>query len=291
VKNKPVVLDMYKEDEEGNPLSDVHFAIYKQVLDKQNRPRKDYSPVSGFEDMVSDVNGLISSDLGNLSTGVYYLSELSAPEGYDVLTHDILFEICEDGSIVVSDNDSCHVVKTETDDYINYRLYVINTLIKQKIRIRKVDSVHYDSVFLPNAEFDLYSLVDGVKSDEPLYSGMISDENGFLVYDENIVFDLLPGDYLLEEVRSPSGYKIRTSDVTIHVTKKNVYYSEGRLSESGVGKHYDAVNNVYTLDVSNVRVMPVPITGFSDDFHRQVLFLLFGIFVVGYAVMKKKKMV
>lgn len=291
VKNKPVVLDMYKEDEEGNPLSDAHFAIYKQVLDNQNRPRKDYFPVSGFEDMVSDVNGLISSDLGNLSTGVYYLSELSAPEGYDVLTQDILFEICEDGSIVVSDNDSCHVVKTETDDYVNYRLCVINTLIKQKIRIRKVDSVHYDSVFLPNAEFDLYLLVDGIKSDEPLYSGMISDENGFLVYDENSVFDLLPGDYLLEEVHSPSGYKIRTSDVTIHVMKKNVYYSEGRLSESGVGKHYDAVNNVYTLDVSNVRVMPVPITGFSDDFHRQVLFLLFGIFVVGYAVMKKKKMV
>lgn len=91
VKNRKIQLQTVKTDgDTSQPLAGAHFALYKQVKDTSGSMRKDYQPMEGFEDIVTQSDGAISGVDETLRTGSYYLSETQVPSTYGDLGGDIL---------------------------------------------------------------------------------------------------------------------------------------------------------------------------------------------------------
>ena len=104
IRNVPYTLTAIKIDTANNsPLENAHFALYRQVMGSGGRMRKDYYPIEGYEDLVSDENGQIPGIDQSLAAGSYYLTETQAPDGYELPTpvNEVLFTIGETGKITV----------------------------------------------------------------------------------------------------------------------------------------------------------------------------------------------
>ena len=126
VYNKPYVLSALKVDGSTDTvLSGAHFALYRSVQGLGG-PVKDLNPIPGYEDLVSDVNGVIPRVDNTLAPGKYYLTELSAPSSYDIHQEDIVFIISEDGNIRIEGAEhEDHLVITGNTQ-CNYTLHVPN---------------------------------------------------------------------------------------------------------------------------------------------------------------------
>ena len=60
IKNRPSALQVGKADAEtGKPIPGVHFALYWQVTDTDGNKMKNYQPIPGYEDLVTDQNGIL----------------------------------------------------------------------------------------------------------------------------------------------------------------------------------------------------------------------------------------
>ncbi|MBR3181614.1 MAG: fibro-slime domain-containing protein [Eggerthellaceae bacterium] len=123
IKDRTSELVVKKTDgsADATPLEGVHFALYQQVIDVDGKPRKDYFPIEGYEDLVTGKDGVLPQvTLENLKAGTYYLTETSTLDGYVLLADDLCFTIGADGRIsiesggeagwlVQSDNGQGHV--------------------------------------------------------------------------------------------------------------------------------------------------------------------------------------
>ena len=111
LKNYQTKLSAVKVDEyDSEPMSGVHFALYRQVISSSGRPRKDYYPLTGYDDLVTDSDGVIPGIDETLPKGTYYLTELLTPSGYYPLDDDICFSINDDGQITLcSDSDDAQL--------------------------------------------------------------------------------------------------------------------------------------------------------------------------------------
>ncbi len=126
VKDRASGLLVRKVDSSTNQgLSGVHFALYPQVFDTSGRPRKDYSPKPGFEDIVTGSNGVLSGvDMG-LGPGTYYLEETQTLPGYNPMVGDLCFTIGENGTVTVEGGEHAGWLETQTDPITNVVSYVI----------------------------------------------------------------------------------------------------------------------------------------------------------------------
>ena len=103
-----------KQDSSYHPLSGAHFALYRSVPGVTGLI-KDYEPMPGYEDLVSDDNGIIPKISQNLEPDKYYLEETQPPEGYIRLSNDIVFSIDKLGEMkLLSDGDG--IVLDEHDN-------------------------------------------------------------------------------------------------------------------------------------------------------------------------------
>ena len=66
-------------------------------------PIMDYVPISGYEDLVTDADGVIPRVNGNLAAGTYFLKEMSVPEGYSPLEEPVRFTVTDDGRVLLAD--------------------------------------------------------------------------------------------------------------------------------------------------------------------------------------------
>ena len=92
IKDRPTAFRVVKvgngqsgtDPDSGNegsvPLQGVHFALYRQVTDVHGEKVKDYTPMRGYEDLVTDENGIVPNVTMALSAGTYYLTETSTVE-------------------------------------------------------------------------------------------------------------------------------------------------------------------------------------------------------------------
>ena len=102
IKNRPVDFRVRKvDDETGAPLSGAHFALYRQVTDSEGHPRKDYLPISGLEDLITDEDGCLQELTMDLPFGTYYLTETRTVSGYVPLSEDLCFTVGRDGTVTV----------------------------------------------------------------------------------------------------------------------------------------------------------------------------------------------
>ncbi len=306
VKNRTNELKVIKVDEtDGTLIEGVHFALYNQVIDGAGNKRKDYTPIAGYEDLVTDKHGIVPRVTMDLQPKTYYLTETQEAGGYDKLTEDICFTIGQDGRVAINDPGHPEWLKSETvleDGITTYTLTIPNGKMKN-VSFLKVDASD-SSVFLKGAEFDLYSVENGdggedVRKIPALYEGLISGEipgeDGMLAKDGQTVFELPVGRYHLVETKAPDGYNPKTAAVVIDVTadkdQNDVPFGQGgihgvayndedsAMSVSTIGIKYESGTKVYTLKIINSPGIELPSTGGRGT----CLLYLFGILLTGFA--------
>ena len=137
IYNKPFNFKIMKMDAKNTNLmlDGAHFALYKQANTSINGYVKNKSPMTGFEDMVTGDDGIVDVCGGTsgrvinpgVNGSVFFLTEISAPEGYAQLDEDIIFRISALGVPSLIDNSYIGHI-TETDDSYIYTLDVPNAL-------------------------------------------------------------------------------------------------------------------------------------------------------------------
>ncbi len=121
IRNNPFTLTFKKLDaNEDTPLQDAHFALYRQVQETGGGTRKDYYPIEGYADLVSDEDGILPLVGQTLPPGTYYLTETRAPEGYELAdpVDEVLFTVSVTGQITVQSGEGfIGVLIREDHDY------------------------------------------------------------------------------------------------------------------------------------------------------------------------------
>ncbi|MEG0297862.1 MAG: SpaA isopeptide-forming pilin-related protein [Clostridium sp.] len=162
--------ELIKRDAEtGNPLKGAQFTI----LDSNKNPLMDPHNVPYL--LTSNEEGKVI--VKDLKPGIYYFKEVKAPEGYELDSTLIQFEIIfNQTSIVTKSFNNAPTFEAAHGDI---------KLIKKG----------YEDRLLKGAKFNLY------KKDGTFVSEHTTDVNG-----EIIITDLKYGDYYLQEVQAPNGY-------------------------------------------------------------------------------------
>lgn len=104
IKNMTYSLRVTKIDATDNrPIEGAHFALHKQIK-VGPVTMFDYDPVPGYEDLVSEADGLIPQLNNQLAPGTYELRETQAPLGYLPLPHNVRFVVGDTGGITLLHN-------------------------------------------------------------------------------------------------------------------------------------------------------------------------------------------
>ncbi|MBQ9156753.1 MAG: hypothetical protein IJ137_08230 [Eubacterium sp.] len=267
IRNRPSALQVVNVDAASlKPLPRFHFALYRQVKQTDGTLRKDYLPMSGYEDLVTDDNGILTEVVMSLGPGSYYLTQTRTADGYALLEGDLSFTIGEDGTVEMEESGHPAWLDSVTDQEsgsISYLITIPNTRLK-KVSFKKVDTADVRGSALAGAEFDLY-MVESGSGEMLLFSGLTSGQDGMLRDKTNSdVFELSPGTYLLKETRAPKGYELKEEPVEIIISDTGVTYDEGTSLSSkgnGSGLSYDSAGNIYTLLISNTAGMELPASG------------------------------
>ena len=268
LKNRTASLEVRKadgDDPNAIPPEGAHFALYPQVM-YTTGPGKDYLPIQGYEDLVTDANGVVPDVTMELGPGTYYLTETQAPEGYKRLEEDLCFTIWLNGTVTVNDHpDWLSEVKDPDTGHTVFTIAVKNRQVK-KVSLKKVDAARPDSTALAGATFDLYRVVDGVEQTPALYTGLTSYSDGMICNGSETVFTLELGTYHLVETEAPPGYNKSAVPFVITVSlgdpPNEISYSDGtNYTLGGEGVSYDPDSGIYTLKITNASGFELPSSG------------------------------
>ncbi|MBQ3925314.1 MAG: hypothetical protein II696_07340, partial [Firmicutes bacterium] len=224
VKNRTTSLTAFKKDAvTGDPVSGVHFALYRQVKDNEGHLVKDYDPISGFEDLVTDENGVIPKIDMDLNPGTYYLTETQAAARYAKLMEDLCFTIGADGTVVInSEGHSGWLTAEESGSgqggtkAVAYAITVPNSRTSN-VQILKTDP--NGQTISTGASFALYTASDYDDESEQPKSGAKAIVTGRTGTDGILSLGDLPvGEYRLVETEAPAGYYKADSAIKIYVT-------------------------------------------------------------------------
>ncbi|CAM4070990.1 SpaA isopeptide-forming pilin-related protein [Bacillus manliponensis] len=180
LKKGSVILKKVGEDDKETGLKDATF----DLLDKDKQVISEHKGKKTLED------GTLRID--NLTPGVYYLVEKSAPEHYQVNPKPIQFEIVRGQETPL-----------ELEPFVN-ELSKIGSA-----QLTKTGEGH--SGGLPGAVFKLQK--QGSK--EVIATNLVTDKDG----KTPIVKDLKPGKYEFVEIQAPAGYDLNATPIPFEVQK------------------------------------------------------------------------
>jgi LPXTG-motif cell wall-anchored protein len=262
VKNRTVQdLKVVKVGNDGGtriPLEGVHFALYAQVKDNEGNVRPAYSPETGYEDLVTGDDGLLSGINMSLGAGTYYLREKAAPSGYKNLSEDLCFTIGQDGTVTIHNAGYSDWLTRDTSvlGTVAYQISIVNTPLG--ITLRKTDE---GGTPLSGAGFTLCS-----KNSSGSFisvTGHGAGEGGLvdLTDKTETTFTGLPGGiYLLTETDPPAGCVILTKDIYFKVENGAVTLTD----QDGNARTYSGVSledDGTTIVVQNPHGGALPHTG------------------------------
>ena len=164
IVNYPFTLKVIKTDEAtGDPLPGAHFAIYRQVKGVAG-PIMDKNPLAGFEDIVSDGNGIIEDVDQTLAPRTYYLKETKAPLNYIGLDDVVVITIDSLGFVTI---DGAHAGtltenKTTSPFGCDYTIEVTNEHEPGKFNLTVEKNVTGAGDRTAQFEFTLDDVVGGV---------------------------------------------------------------------------------------------------------------------------------
>ncbi|BDU86812.1 SpaA isopeptide-forming pilin-related protein [Clostridium perfringens] len=228
--------------------------------------------------LITDENGQIV--LNDLAPGDYQFVETKAPNGYELDTTPVKF------TIVVGQKEAVKVEKT-------------NILAATNLKISKIDSNTKNP--LNGSEFEIYSQND---TSNPLkfittgssdqYEVNIIGESTLMAngVDSSFTINKLGyGDYILKEIKAPSGYKLG-KDIYIHLDKINSYYKIGSDGEK-IDLNKDESLNLYNINVENEKGIVLPETGGNGFItQRNIAIMVLGIsfiLMINFLINKKRR--
>ena len=290
VKNRIVQeLKVVKVGVDGNTrntLSNVHFALYDQVKDSEGNVRPAYTPKTGYEDIITNGDGILEDLTMDVGTGTYYLREKAAPSGYKKLAEDLCFTIGRDGSVVIHNAGYANwlIKDTSVAGTVSYQINIENTPIG--ITIRKTDE---EGNAIPGSKFVLYKQDDDTGSFNIVTDYELGEEGLIDLSDrtEMTFTGMANGVYKLSETTAPPGYIILTRDIYFRVSDGAVTLTNG----SGNPKTYSNVNlidNNSTIVVKNALGKPLPSTGGPGTKHIYLIGCILTLFAGAGIIMKRK---
>lgn len=263
VKNRTVQeLKVVKVGVDGDTrtlLSGVHFALYEQVKDSEGNVRPAYNPMDGYDDLVTNDEGILAGITMSIGAGTYYLREKAAPSGYKLMPEDLCFTIGGDGTVKINNAGYAGWLTKDTSvpGTVSYQISVENTPLG--ITIRKTDEA---GQALPGSRFKLC-----IKNDAGIFVAVtgiagIGDEGLIdLTGTSEMTFSGLGnGIYKLTEDHAPEGHIILTKDIYFSVSNGAMTLTD----DSGAAKEYSGVSlldNNTTIAVVNPGGAELPHTG------------------------------
>ena len=217
IKDRPFNLEVIKiNGDTEETLAGAHFELHRQIT-VGDITDIDINPMVGYEDLVTDENGVIPGVDNTLDPNIYELWENEAPEGYQKLGGHVKFKISPTGEIthIPTQGGAPGVeVKTivESSGALRYVMTIPNyqsvNIILKKVGINNTDPSHTETP-LAGAKLTAYTSPDGnvIAKDaagnelKDLVSGNTSGKEGWFFNGK-----LIPGTYYLEETVVPDGY-------------------------------------------------------------------------------------
>ena len=290
VKNRIVQeLKVVKVGVDGNTrntLSNVHFALYDQVKDSEGNVRPAYTPKTGYEDIITNDDGILEELTMDVGTGTYYLREKAAPSGYKKLAEDLCFTIGRDGSVVIHNAGYANwlIKDTSVAGTVSYQINIENTPLG--ITIRKTDE---EGNAIPGSKFVLYKQDDDTGSFNIVTDYELGEEGLIDLSDrtEMTFTGMANGVYKLSETTAPPGYIILTKDIYFRVSDGAVTLT----NSFGNPKTYSNVNlidNNSTIVVKNALGKPLPSTGGPGTKHIYLIGCILTLFAGAGIIMKQK---
>lgn len=179
------LIDIYKTDEDGNPLSGAEFDIVN-------------SAGVVVDHLVTDPTGHAVSD--QLALGDYTVIETKAPEQYKLDPTSYEVSIVDNG--MAENVTNLTIVNQKIDEPEITNPDVVET---GNIKIIKLSD---SGEQLSGAEFDIYN------SDEDLVTHVVTDAKGVAT-----VNDLPLGDYSIVETKAPDGYQLAADDRQVTIAE------------------------------------------------------------------------
>ena len=121
IYNPMFVLRAVKVDSSNTSifLPGVHFGLHRQVYSSVTGVAMDAKPMKGYEDLVSDKDGVIEKINSQIPPGVYYLVETQALEGYKMMEIEdaIQFRITDNGDVEMVREDQQELLSVKEGTY------------------------------------------------------------------------------------------------------------------------------------------------------------------------------
>lgn len=217
LKDRPFTLTVVNKDRDSQDLLDnIHYSLYAGVSGSSTG--HDYLPLEGFEDEVSDNNGILEDIDEELTRRTYFLVETQPHNGYSFIPGDVIFSISDTGEVILDpderDPDQNHYSLTweeDQDGTLNYTITILHDL-QGSVSVTKTVTGNMGSrdkefdfiiTFSGNHLIELprnlpYTITDGtgavVKSGTLYLSNDTSSMSASfkLTHDQTILFDNLP---------------------------------------------------------------------------------------------------
>lgn len=243
--NLGVTVKKFAENSQ-NSLSGTNFKL-TQYTDKWAAVDTSFTPV--------DFNGV--DTLKSIKPGYYEVIEDKAPQGYDLKTSRVCFQVTDDGKFLNENGQEITATTTPNND--GFYVY------KDKSGVPVLTIVQYDALKL----FDLSVVKVDASSGKHLANAEFrltgdnnvnvtgkSDDDGDLTFT-----DLKPGQYVLEETKAPSGYHIMAKKLNITIDNQGkVSFSDSTVANEVTLSQGDKHNQI-TVTIKNSENGVLPKTG------------------------------
>ena len=245
-------------------------------------------PDGTTEELTTDEKGEIT--ITGLETGIHKIKESKAPDGYQLNTNEVVFEVeAGTGKIKFTSDSNSLVTQGFEDSGDGYATFadMVNPF---DLKITKTNE---HGKVLKGAEFTLYSDKDCTK----VVDTQVSDENGVLSFKDLKVETT----YYFKETKAPKGYRIpvdengnayvhsvyvtatpqtNTFEFTVDGTKYDTSKTTGNVRLEGTKK-----DRVVAVDITNKTTQLLPETGSNGT----IILLGLGCAIIAFALYRSSK--
>ncbi|WP_146003691.1 SpaA isopeptide-forming pilin-related protein [Enorma phocaeensis] len=231
-------VQLLKTDAAGTPLAGAVFEI---------KPAGTSTWAGGGQEVrsyISDVDGLITLEAEVATGGTYQVTEVTAPEGFE-LAGTVEFTVAADGTVEVAGaadgtlapTDGSGTYTVTHDDGTGIALITVADT-PAELTVVKAAGADGGKVYLAGAEFTLTEVLPAGSTGEPQVISGITGDDGSVV-----LAGLKAGSrYVLAETVAPAGYELLTDTLTFDVAADGTITVVGNTPDGfTVGAAQDSV--------------------------------------------------